>query len=122
MDQTWAQNRVQLESSLTIRKRKLEEDDDVCEDKSIPMKSYGIVTDAVYWYFLECSIDQSGDVSASDPNRAKFRISKLDEIINYQKDKWREENERGPANVVRALWASGRWTSESEKLPEIQKT
>ncbi|KAF9169950.1 hypothetical protein BGX21_009097 [Mortierella sp. AD011] len=89
-----AQNIVQLESSLTIRKRKLEDDgDDVDEDKSIPMKSYGIVTNAVYWYFLECTIDPSSDVPASDPNRPRFRISQLDEIINYRKDRWREDVE-----------------------------
>ncbi|KAF9103562.1 hypothetical protein BGX27_010532 [Mortierella sp. AM989] len=44
-----AQNLVQLESPLSIRKRKLEDDDDgVDGDLSIPMKSYGIVTDAAH--------------------------------------------------------------------------
>ncbi|KAG0015174.1 hypothetical protein BGZ80_010005 [Entomortierella chlamydospora] len=96
-----AQNIVQLESSLTIRKRKLEEGgDDVDEDKSIPMKSYGIVTNAVYWYFLECTIDPSSDVPASDPNRPRFRISQLDEIINYRKDRWREDAEAVLGQIV----------------------
>ncbi|KAF9344265.1 hypothetical protein BGX26_004589, partial [Mortierella sp. AD094] len=107
-----AQNLVQLESSLTIRKRKREEDDDVDEDKSIPLKAYGIVSDAVHWYFLECSIDQSGDVPASDPNRAKFRISKLDEIINYRKDRWRED---AGAVLGQIVWLMRKMVSEIPK-------
>ncbi|KAF9434427.1 hypothetical protein BGZ76_008038 [Entomortierella beljakovae] len=87
-----AQNIVQLESSLTARKRKSEEEeDDVLEDMLVPMKAYEIVTDAIHWYFLECSIDQSGDVPASDPNRPKFKTSKLDEMVNYRKSTWRSD-------------------------------
>ncbi|KAG0006762.1 hypothetical protein BGZ65_004165, partial [Modicella reniformis] len=76
-----AQNLVQLESSLTLRKRNRMDDDDEEEeeDKSIPIKAYGIVTDAVQCYFLECSMDQP------DPGRPTFRISKLVEIINYRR-------------------------------------
>ncbi|KAF8967581.1 hypothetical protein BGZ46_000131 [Entomortierella lignicola] len=108
-----AQNLVQLEASLTIRKRKLEEDDDeVYEDKSVPLKSYGIVTDAVCWYFLECSIDPSADAPASDLNRAKFRISKLDEIINYRKDRWREDAEAVLGQIV---WLMRKMVSEIPK-------
>ncbi|KAF9197500.1 hypothetical protein BGZ49_002022 [Haplosporangium sp. Z 27] len=108
-----AQNLVQLESSLTIRKRKFEDDDDkVDEDKSIPMKSYGIVTDSIHWYFLECSIDQSDDMPASDNNRAMFRISKLDEIINYRKDRWREDAE---AVLGQIIWLMRKMVSETSK-------
>ncbi|KAF9342292.1 hypothetical protein BGX26_007857, partial [Mortierella sp. AD094] len=53
-----AQNLVQLESSLTVRKRKRCDDDEgereAEVDESVPMRAYGIVTDAVNWYFLEC--------------------------------------------------------------------
>src|SRR5690554_6370940 len=46
-----AQNILQLESSLTVRKRKRSCDDDGEEereeDSSVPMRAYGIVTDAV---------------------------------------------------------------------------
>ncbi|KAG0010640.1 hypothetical protein BGZ80_001297 [Entomortierella chlamydospora] len=84
-----AQNHVQLESSLTVRKRKRCDDDEgerVAEvDESVPMNAYGIVTDAVNWYFLECRIDQSGKSSSRDPMRPKFKISKLDDIVNYRK-------------------------------------
>ncbi|KAF8953211.1 hypothetical protein BGZ46_003260, partial [Entomortierella lignicola] len=75
-----AQNIVQLESSLAVRKHKRSNDDygeeDKEEDSSAPLKAYGVVTDASVWYFVEYSNDQSQD-------RPKFRISRLVGIINY---------------------------------------
>ncbi|KAF9084027.1 hypothetical protein BGX27_003933, partial [Mortierella sp. AM989] len=65
--------------------------DDDEEDKSVQQKAFGIVTDAVNWYFLECCIDQSENAASTDPKCAEFGISKLDKIINYRKDKWQEE-------------------------------
>ncbi|KAG0247427.1 hypothetical protein BG011_001535 [Mortierella polycephala] len=86
-----AQNLVQLESSLTVRKRKRScddnGDDEREEDSSAPMRAYGIVTDASFWFFVECIIDPSQD-SGDCP---KFRISRLDDIVNYNKSTWREE-------------------------------
>jgi len=85
-----AQNHVQLESSLTVRKRKRSSDDDgdgLGQDVSgtDPMWAYGIVTDASNWYFVDCSIDPS--------DRPKFRISNLNDITKYKKDTWRAEAE-----------------------------
>ncbi|KAF9973334.1 hypothetical protein BGZ73_003446 [Actinomortierella ambigua] len=86
-----AQNLVQLESSLTLRKRKRGSDDNGSEereeDSSVPMRSYGIVTDASFWFFVECTIDPSQDCG----DCPKFRISKLDDIVSYNKSTWREE-------------------------------
>ncbi|KAF9151198.1 hypothetical protein BGX20_005480, partial [Mortierella sp. AD010] len=107
-----AQNLVQLESSLTVRKRKRCDEEEEEEDQSIPQKAYGIVTDAVNWYFLECSIDQSENTASTDPNRAKFRISKLDEIINYRKDKWQDE---AAAVLGQIVWLMRKMVSEIPK-------
>jgi hypothetical protein len=87
-----AQSIVQLESSLTMaRKRRRSCDDhgdeEREEDSSIPTRAYGIVTNASLWFFVECTIDPSQD----SEDRPKFRISKLKDIINYNKDTWREE-------------------------------
>ncbi|KAG0364664.1 hypothetical protein BGX24_004512 [Mortierella sp. AD032] len=95
-----AQNLVQLESSLTVRKRKRGSDDngdeERDEDRSVPLKAYGIVTDATYWFFVECTVDQSQDSG----DRPKFRISKLKDIINYDKDTWRVEAESVLGQIV----------------------
>ncbi|KAI1290658.1 hypothetical protein EDD11_009120 [Mortierella claussenii] len=80
-----AQDIVQLESSLTVRKRKRSCDDDGEEEllnSSVPMRAYGIVTDAVNWFLVECTVDPSQD-SGDHP---KFKISKLKTIINYNSD------------------------------------
>lgn len=88
-----AQNLVQLESSLTMRKRKRSNDENGDEEReeesSVPMRAYGIVTDASYWFFVECSIDQSQESSSGD--HPKFRVSRLDDIVNYNKSTWRAE-------------------------------
>ncbi|KAG0222145.1 hypothetical protein BGX31_009321 [Mortierella sp. GBA43] len=86
-----AQNLVQLESSLTVRKRKRDCDDNGDEereeDSSVPMRAYGIVTDASFWFFVECTVDPSQE----SRDRPKFRVSRLDDIVNYNKSTWREE-------------------------------
>ncbi|GJJ71771.1 hypothetical protein EMPS_04128 [Entomortierella parvispora] len=99
-----AQNFVQLESSLTVRKRKHSTDDDDDdykdggqeEDNSGPLRAYGIVTDASYWLFVECTIDPSQDSG----ERPRFRISRLKDIVNYNKDTWRAEAESVLGQVV----------------------
>ncbi|KAK3837959.1 MAG: LOW QUALITY PROTEIN: hypothetical protein JOS17DRAFT_732283 [Linnemannia elongata] len=76
-----AQNLVQLESSLT-RKRDSDDngDEERDKDRSVPLKAYGIVTDATYWFFVECTIDPSQDSG----DRPKFRISRLDDISTWR--------------------------------------
>ncbi|KAF9095020.1 hypothetical protein BGX27_001326, partial [Mortierella sp. AM989] len=85
-----AQNLVQLGSSLTVRKRRRCDDDqgerEAEPDESVPMRAFGIVSDAVNWYFLECKIDESEDSS-----RSQFKISKLDDIVNYRKSTWKDD-------------------------------
>lgn len=97
-----AQNLVQLESSLTVRKRKRNEEDSDDEEQednsSVPARAYGIVTDASYWFFVECSIDQSQESSSGD--RPKFRISRLDDIVNYSKGTWKAEAESVLGQII----------------------
>ncbi|KAK3809699.1 MAG: hypothetical protein JOS17DRAFT_764871 [Linnemannia elongata] len=104
-----AQNLVQLESSLTVRKRKRDSDDngdgERDEDRSVPLKAYGIVTDATYWFFVECTIDPSQDSG----DRPKFRISRLDDIVNYNKSTWRAE---AKAVLSQIVWLMRKMHSE----------
>ncbi|KAF8949845.1 hypothetical protein BGZ46_004914 [Entomortierella lignicola] len=85
-----AQNIMQLESSLTMWKRRRCDDNEgereAESDESVPMRAYGIVNDAVNWYLLECKIDQSGESS-----RPQFKVSKLDDIVNYRKSTWKDD-------------------------------
>ncbi|RIA84288.1 hypothetical protein C1645_422583 [Glomus cerebriforme] len=57
-----AQNAVQLESALSNRKRKASEGD------VFTGKTFGIITDAEKWYFMECSLVNEGKPS--------FKLSK----------------------------------------------
>ncbi|PKK67740.1 hypothetical protein RhiirC2_751334 [Rhizophagus irregularis] len=41
-------------------------------------KTYGIVTDAEKWYFMECSLD--------DQNRLRFKLSKLVTVVYDSKN------------------------------------
>ncbi|GJJ75325.1 hypothetical protein EMPS_07683 [Entomortierella parvispora] len=106
-----AQNLVQLESSLTVGKRKRSTDDGDDrdgkqeEDNSGPLRAYGIVTDASSWFFVECTIDPSKDSG----ERPKFGISQLDDIINYKKKTWRAEAESVLGQIV---WLMRKMQSE----------
>lgn len=71
-----AQNIVQLEAALTSKKRKRGRSDvDGEEEPPTEMKSYGIVTDASQWLFIECTMH--GDETLSS------RMSVLGQIIDY---------------------------------------
>ncbi|CAG8720656.1 6632_t:CDS:2, partial [Gigaspora rosea] len=56
----FAQASVQMESSLTGRKRKANEIDD--DERGVD-KVFGIVTDAEKWYFMTCTLDEKGKPS-----------------------------------------------------------
>ncbi|KAG9066107.1 hypothetical protein KI688_001326 [Linnemannia hyalina] len=79
-----AQNLVQLEFISDKR------------NSSVPLRAYGIVTNAIYWFFVECTIDQSQESG----DRPKFRVSKLKDIINYAKDTWGVEAESVLGQIV----------------------
>ncbi|KAF8926153.1 hypothetical protein BGZ47_002883, partial [Haplosporangium gracile] len=104
-----AQNLVQLESSLTVRKHKRDSDDNGDKEReegsSVLLKAYGIVTDATNWFFVECTIDPSQDCG----DRPKFRISKLADIVNYNKSTWRAE---AKAVLSQIVWLMRKMHSE----------
>ena len=64
--QGFAQATVQMESSLSRKRKAGEIDDEYGLDKVI--KVWGIVTDAEKWYFMECILDNEGKLS--------FKLSK----------------------------------------------
>ena len=77
--QATAQNLLQLEASLRWRTISL---------STRAKMAYGIVTDAVDWHFVECS------VSPQDPLRPKFRVTALGfNRIRYDgKDDWKTDS------------------------------
>ncbi|CAG8853076.1 37261_t:CDS:1, partial [Gigaspora margarita] len=70
-----AQNAVQLESALSNRKRKASEME---EDSLFVGKTFGIITDAKEWYFMECSLD--------DQDKLAFRLSKPVTVVYDSKN------------------------------------
>ncbi|KAG0015961.1 hypothetical protein BGZ80_009518 [Entomortierella chlamydospora] len=74
------QNIVQLDSALSAKKRKRSAYD-VGDDEAQNLKSYGIVTDAKEWWFLECTMDVDEQVS--------LRISKLCDELNFSSN-WQD--------------------------------
>ncbi|KAF9323777.1 hypothetical protein BG006_001162 [Podila minutissima] len=57
------QNMVQLDTISSGRKRKFEDD----SNDTVPVVSYGIVSDATSWSFLECNTDMLHESGYNDP-------------------------------------------------------
>jgi hypothetical protein len=93
-----AQNAVQLESALSNRKRKANE---MGEESVFTGKSFGIITDAKEWYFMECSLD--------DQDRLRFKLSKPVTVV------YDSENMEG--NVERVLGHIA-WLLEEVQKPD----
>ena len=70
-----AQNAVQLESALSNRKRKASEME---EESVFTGKTFGIITDAKEWYFMECSLD--------DQDKLTFKLSKPVTVVYDSKN------------------------------------
>ncbi|OAQ22668.1 hypothetical protein K457DRAFT_25817 [Linnemannia elongata AG-77] len=92
-----AHNKVQLDVISSNRKRKFEDDADDTDDtddtvpaKSVPTKSYGIVTDAEMWVFLQCAVDASDNTGYNDPVFHRYDSTAS---VNYfsQGDKWKAD-------------------------------
>ncbi|KAI7815730.1 hypothetical protein BC939DRAFT_97045 [Gamsiella multidivaricata] len=78
-----AQNIVQLESALTLKKRKRERYEiDGEEEPPRKLKSYGIVTDASQWMFIECTMHEDDAVV--------YRMTELERTLNYH-GKWQDD-------------------------------
>ena len=87
-----AQNAVQLESALTNRKRKASEME---EESVFTGKTFGIITDAKEWYFMECSLD--------DQDRLRFKLSEPVVVV------YKDENME---NMVRKVLGYIAWLLE----------
>ncbi|KAK3845747.1 MAG: hypothetical protein J3R72DRAFT_435542 [Linnemannia gamsii] len=98
-----AQNIVQLEAALTEKKRKREKHDlDGDEDPPSKQKAYGIVTNALQWAFLECTMLEDETVS--------FRMSWLSESLNFGGN-WEDDATKIFAKIV---WL---WSRMVEEIP-----
>ena len=75
----FAQASVQMESSLTGRKRKANE----MEDEQDVDKVFGIVTDAKEWYFMECTLNGEGKPSfkLSEPVSVVYKSDNLHTMV-----------------------------------------
>ncbi|CAB4404545.1 unnamed protein product [Rhizophagus irregularis] len=93
-----AQNAVQLESALSNRKRKASEME---EDNVFVGKTFGIITDAKEWYFMECSLD--------DQDRLKFKLSKPVTVV-YDSKNMRDNVERVLGHIA--------WLLEEVQKPD----
>ncbi|KAK3804974.1 MAG: hypothetical protein JOS17DRAFT_769047, partial [Linnemannia elongata] len=97
-----AQNIVQLESTLTAKKRKREVYEvDGEEEPPRKLRSYGVVTDASGWFFVECTMDENDLVS--------YRVAELPEQVNFKMD-WRRDVETVFGKLV---WL---WTRMKEEI------
>ncbi|KAI8598300.1 hypothetical protein EDD21DRAFT_191815 [Dissophora ornata] len=78
-----AENLVLLESVLTGKKRKRQTYEIDGEEKpSRKARSYGIVTDASNWVFIECTMHEDETVS--------YRMTQLNELLNFE-NRWQDE-------------------------------
>jgi hypothetical protein len=94
---------VQLESALTTKKRKRETHEvDGEEEPPMKLKSYGVVTDASQWIFIECTMDEEEQVS--------YRVSELPENLNFKME-WRKDVEKVLGKLV---WL---WTRMQNEIP-----
>ncbi len=93
-----AQNAVQLESALSNRKRKASEME---EESVFTGKTFGIITDAKEWYFMECSLD--------DQDRLRFKLSEPVVVV------YKDENME---NMVRKVLGHIAWLLEEVQKPD----
>jgi hypothetical protein len=93
-----AQNAVQLESALSNRKRKASE---ISEEGAFVGKTFGIVTDAEKWYFLECSL--------GDQDKLRFKLLKP-VIVVYGNEGMERDVERVLGHIA--------WLLEETQKPD----
>ncbi|KAG0360632.1 Tigger transposable element-derived protein 6 [Gamsiella multidivaricata] len=91
--QGMVQNIVQLEATLTAKKRKREKYEMEGEEgPPCKLRSYGIVTDTQKWFFLECTLDDEEEVSygmAQIPEEANYRLEWRGSVqVIFQKLVW----------------------------------
>ncbi|CAG8547165.1 10409_t:CDS:2 [Cetraspora pellucida] len=104
-----AQNAVQLESALSNRKRKASEME---EKKVFTGKTFGIITDAKEWYFMECSLD--------DQDKLVFKLSKPVTVV-YDSKNMGENVERVLGHIAWLLEEVQKPDSDSQSEERVIK-
>ena len=84
-----AQSIVQLEASLSNRKRELTE---TADTPTPPCRAFGLVTDASVWYILECIMDSD--------ERISVKMSKMVPVIVYSQEGWEKKVEDVLSHLV----------------------
>lgn len=109
------QNKVQLDSISSNRKRKFEGDTDETNSPA-PVELYGIVTDAEMWTFLQCTINT---LQKSDYNDPVFHSSAACTRINYfaDSDKWEADVKTIFEHVI---WQLQRMVDDSPKNKRLK--
>jgi hypothetical protein len=103
-----AQCAVQLESSLSNRKRKADE----MEEKQAFGRVFGIVTDAEKFYFMECSMD--------DQDRPSFKLSEP-VVVVYNDENLQAKVEKVLGHIVWLLEEAQKPDSDSRSEEKIIK-
>ncbi|GES97741.1 hypothetical protein GLOIN_2v1881079 [Rhizophagus clarus] len=93
-----SQNAVQLEFALSSRKRKANE----MEEETFMGKTFGIITDAKEWYFMECSLD--------DQDKLIYKLSKPVTVV-YDSESME--------NMVKKVLGHIAWLLEEVQKPEL---
>jgi len=104
-----AQNAVQLESALSNRKRKASEME---EESVFTGKTFGIITDAKEWYFMECSLDNQ--------DRLRFKLSKPVTVV-YDSKNMGENVERVLGHIAWLLEEVQKPDSDSQSEERVIK-
>ena len=104
-----AQNAVQLESALSNRKRKASEME---EERVFTGKTFGIITDAKEWYFMECSLN--------DQDKLAFKLSKPVTVV-YDSKNMGENVERVLRHIAWLLEEVQKPDSDSQSEERVIK-
>ena len=104
-----AQNAVQLESALSNCKHKANEME---EESVFTGKTFGIITDAKEWYFMECSLD--------DQDKLAFKLSKPVTVV-YDSKNMGENVERVLGHIAWLLEKVQKPDSDSQSEERVIK-
>ncbi|PKK59137.1 hypothetical protein RhiirC2_306728 [Rhizophagus irregularis] len=103
-----AQNAVQLESALSNRKRKVNEME---EGDVFTGKTFGIITDAEKWYFMECSYNEG---------KPSFKLSEPVTVV-YKDENLQAKVERVLGHIAWLLEEAQKPDSDSQSEERVIK-
>ncbi|KAF9343793.1 hypothetical protein BGX26_005195 [Mortierella sp. AD094] len=85
--------------------------------ESTPMVSYGIITDAKEWHFIECTLEPADTFTIINEQPPIIRRSQLPVTVNYVSDRWKDDALTVFEYIV---WLVGKMspTTQSQKRPK----